>query len=102
MWNGDHDVAGKLVTEGFVGHWPDRDVHGVDGLLDAMAPLTEMFESISFEVEVGPISDGDLVAGRWRGSGTTADGESMTFVGNDLLCIADGQFVEYWVATQPV
>ncbi len=102
MWNGDHSVANELVADNFVGHWPDRDVHGVRGLLEAMVPLSEMFESISFEIEVGPISEDDMVAGRWRGQGTTSGGESMTFIGNDLLRIADGQFVEYWVATQPV
>ena len=102
MWNGDHDVAVELVADDFVGHWPDRDVHGVEGLLKAMAPLAQMFDSIAFEIEVGPISDADMVAARWRGKGHSPDGESMTFIGNDLLRIVDGKFVEYWVATQHV
>ncbi len=102
IWNGDHEVASQIVAEGFVGHWPDREVHGVDGLLEAMAPLTGMFESLTFEIEVGPLAEDDLVAGRWRGQGTTADGEPAAFIGNDLLRIRDGQFVEYWVATTPV
>ncbi|MGB5951736.1 MAG: nuclear transport factor 2 family protein, partial [Ornithinimicrobium sp.] len=77
-------------------------VHGPQGLIEAMTQMHDMFSSITFEIEVGPIVEGDLVAGRWRGHGTRTDGESMAFVGNDMLRVADGTFVEYWVATHPV
>ncbi|MGB3687567.1 MAG: ester cyclase [Ornithinimicrobium sp.] len=102
MWNGKTDLAHDLVAESFIGHWPDHDVHGAQGLIDAMTQMHDMFASITFEIEVGPIAEGDLVAGRWRGHGTTPEGESMAFVGNDMLRVGDGRFIEYWVATHPV
>jgi hypothetical protein len=30
LWAGQ-PIATEIVTEDFVGHWPDRDVHGPDG-----------------------------------------------------------------------
>lgn len=57
-----------------------------------------MFSEITFTMEIGPVVDGDLVAGRWTGVGTTADG-TMTFFGNAILRLEDGLFVEYWTAS---
>ena len=57
-----------------------------------------MFSDLSFVIEVGPIVEGDLVAGRWIGTGETEDGP-MRFTGNDILRVADGRFVEYWTGT---
>ncbi|MGH3512151.1 MAG: hypothetical protein ACRDQV_04710 [Pseudonocardiaceae bacterium] len=51
------------------------------------------------ERDVGPIAEGDLVAGRWTGVGVTPDGEHMHFFGNDILRARDGRFVEHWVAS---
>ncbi|CAN5567238.1 hypothetical protein BH23ACT6_BH23ACT6_19970 [soil metagenome] len=102
MWDGRVDVATELVSDDFVGHWPDHDVDGPQGLIGAMSQMHDMFSSIRFEIEVGPIAEGDLVAGRWRGQGSTTEGESMAFIGNDLLRVSGGRFVEYWVATTPV
>jgi predicted SnoaL-like aldol condensation-catalyzing enzyme len=46
------------------------------------------------------MSDGDLVAARWVGTGTGPDGP-VSFTGNDILRLADdGQkFAEYWTGT---
>ena len=35
-----------------------------------------MFESLEFELEVGPIVNGEFVAARWTGVGRTAEGET--------------------------
>jgi len=32
LWGGSPGVAEELVAGDFVGHWPDRDVHGPDEL----------------------------------------------------------------------
>jgi hypothetical protein len=97
LWSGK-PVASEVVSQDFVGHWPDRDVHGPAELQATIDETHKMFSDLTFEIEVGPLADGDLVAGRWRGSGRTADGE-MSFVGNDILRFADGRFVEYWTGT---
>ena len=48
---------------------------------------------------MGPIADGDLLAARWTGTGTTPDGGEMPLLGNDILRVADGRLAEYWVAS---
>jgi hypothetical protein len=98
LWGGRPGAAGELVTEDFVGHWPGREVRGPAELTAVVAETRGMFDSITFELQVGPLVDGDLVAARWTGAGTTAQG-STTFFGNDILRTAGGRFAEYWVAS---
>jgi hypothetical protein len=99
LWAGQ-PIAGEIVTEDFLGHWPNREVRGpaelqliVDETRKAMAELT-------FAIEIGPLCDGDFVAGRWLGTGRGPDGP-VSFTGNDILRLApDGQrFAEYWTGT---
>ncbi|QWF80593.1 ester cyclase [Amycolatopsis sp. CA-230715] len=102
LWNGDPSAANDLVTADFAGHWPDREVRGPGELAELIHGTHEMFDDLAFELTVGPIADGELVAGRWVGRGTTKDGEPATFLGNDILRVRDGRFAEYWVASLPV
>jgi hypothetical protein len=97
LWVGK-PVAAELVSDDFVGHWPDRDVHG-PGELQAIVDETQsMFSDLKFVVEIEPFVDRDLVAARWIGTGATADGPAR-FTGNDILRFADGRLVEYWTGT---
>ena len=97
LWAGK-PVAAELVSDDFVGHWPDRDVHG-PGELQAIVDETQsMFSDLKFVVEIEPLVDRDLVAARWIGTGATAAGPAR-FTGNDILRFADGRFVEYWTGT---
>jgi predicted ester cyclase len=66
------------------------------------------FDDLTFEIEVGPVVDGDLVAARWAGRGrykggipgaTAAAGTPVAFGGIDLLRARDGRFAEYWVSS---
>lgn len=98
VWGGRPGAVERLVAPGFVGHWPDREVHGPAELAATVAETRGMFTTIEFVREVGPVVEGDLVAGRWTGTGTTADG-TVRFTGHDLLRVADGRVVEYWPAT---
>jgi hypothetical protein len=97
LWAGK-PVAAEVVSDDFVGHWPDRDVHGPAELQAIIDETQKMFSDLTFSIEIGPLVDGDLMAGRWVGSGTTQDGP-MRFTGNDILRFADGRFVEYWTGT---
>ena len=97
LWAG-RPVAADVVSDDFVGHWPDRDVHGRAELRAIIDETQKMFSDLTFAIEIGPLVDGDLVAGRWVGTGATPDGP-MRFTGNDILRFADGRFVEYWTGT---
>ncbi len=98
LWGGQSGAADRLVSSDFVGHWPGREVRGPAELAATVAETREMFTEITFELEIGPLVEGDLVAARWTGKGTTAEG-TMSFFGNDILRVADDRFVEYWTAS---
>ena len=98
LWHGAFEVADEVVAEDFAGHWPDREVQGRAALVELIGQTREMFSELTFELELGPIAEGDLVAARWTGVGRTQEGE-MRLLGNDLLRVEDGRFAEYWVAS---
>ena len=97
LWAGEK-VAAEIVTADFVGHWPDRQVHGPDELEAIIAETHNMLTDLVFEIELGPLVDGDMVVGRWAGRGRTDDGP-MTFTGNDILRVDGDRFAEYWTGT---
>lgn len=97
LWAGKR-VAGELVAPGFVGHWPTRDVHGPDELQAMVDRTRATLTELLFAVEVGPFTDGDLIAARWIATGSGPRGPAR-FTGNDLLRVADGRIVEYWTGT---
>ncbi|MFC7402403.1 ester cyclase [Citricoccus sp. GCM10030269] len=105
LWNGPESVdelraaAAGILADDFVGHWPGRDVHGPDELAQLIAETKTMFTDLTFEIEIDPVVDGDTVAARWVGSGTTSDGTVSRFFGHDILRMRGGRFGEYWVAT---
>jgi hypothetical protein len=59
-----------------------------------------MVADLNFAIQIGPLSDGDSVAGRWVCTGRGPDGP-VSFTGNDIHRLAgDGQrFAEYWTGT---
>jgi hypothetical protein len=97
LWAGQ-PVAAELVSDDFVGHWPERDVRGPDQLLAIIDETRNMFTDLTFAIEIGPLIDGDMVAGRWVGSGRSDDGP-VRFTGNDILRVKGGRFAEYWTGT---
>ncbi|MGH7868190.1 MAG: ester cyclase [Candidatus Dormibacteraceae bacterium] len=99
LWQGKLDIAEELIAEEFVGHWPDRDIRGRRELVKLISQTREAVEDLTFQLEVGPIAEGDLIAARWTGCGRSAEGHNMRFFGNDLLRIYEGRFAEYWVAS---
>lgn len=98
LWHGDLDVAADVLTDGFTGHWPDREVVGRAALVELIGQTREMFSELRFELALGPLVDGDLVAARWTGIGQ-ADGRQTRLLGHDLLRLEGDRFAEYWVAS---
>lgn len=115
LWNGDIDrigtVAAELVTSDFAGHWPGRPnlVRGPGALAEVVRAGRLPFDPLTFTADVGPVSDGELVAARWVGRGryaggehalpgaTAAPGTPIEFHGHDILRLENGRFAEYWV-----
>jgi hypothetical protein len=97
LWAGKR-IAPEIVTTDFVGHWPDREIHGPDELQAIIDETRNMLADLTFTIELGPLIDGEMVAGRWVGRGRSDD-QAMPFTGNDILRIEDGRFAEYWTGT---
>ena len=53
LWAGA-PVANELVSDDFVGHWPDRDVHGPDELSEIVEETRSMLADLRFDVEGEP------------------------------------------------
>src|ERR1700742_337206 len=99
LWSGT-PVAAEVVSADFVGHWPDRDVHGPVELQKMVDETRDMLTELAFVIEVEPIEDGDYLAARWIGTGSS-HGRPTRFTGNDIMRVGDGRFVEYWTGTSP-
>jgi predicted ester cyclase len=114
LWNGDLAVAGELVTDDFIIHQARADgaasegPRGPEALVQMVREGHAPFEELTFDIEVGPVVEGDMVAARWVGRGryrgglpgaTAAAGTPVLFGGIDLLRARDGRFAEYWVSS---
>lgn len=108
MWNGDTELVEEIVHSQFVGHWPAEDVNGLHELVEMVQRGRQPFDDLAFELEIGPIVEGALVAARWIGRGayaggipgaTASAGEDVAFRGSDFVRVRSGQIVEYWVSS---
>lgn len=105
LWNGPlselESNARRVVRDDFVGHWPGRPafVTGPDELAAVIRQGREMFDDLTFELQIGPVSEGDLVTARWVGRGHHA-GRATEFHGHDILRHDGDRFVEYWVIAE--
>ena len=114
LWNGRPELAGELVTPDFLIHQrqagPGRteDTRGPEALKELVAQGLAPFERLRFEIEVGPLMDGEHVVARWIGRGTYAGGipgaaapagTEVEFGGIDILRAEEERFAEYWVSS---
>lgn len=97
MWGGRCRAA-DLVADDFVGHWPNRDVHGADELQSIVDETRDALKELQFVLDIGPLQEGDLVSARWIGTGSTDAGPAR-YTGNDMMRVVDGKIVEYWNGT---
>lgn len=74
-WNGDDGQLATLVTDGIVVHAAlvgqndEGPLLGREALLGWIATARAMLPAIRFSIEVGPLTDGDKIAVRWRAQG---------------------------------
>lgn len=94
LWSGRCRAA-DLVSDDFVGHWPNRDVNGPAQLQAVVDDILGSLKEVQFVLDVGPMHEDDLVAGRWIGTGA-AKGGPVRYTGNDIVRIANGRIVEFW------
>jgi predicted ester cyclase len=112
LWNGDLALAEEIIHPQFALHRVPtpripEGLGGRDGLLAWIRQTRSLFPDLLFAVEVGPIVDGEQVAGRWVAEGTyqggipgsTAPaGTRVRFRGNDIWRAEDGLIREYWLS----
>ena len=102
MWNGDMTLLDELVAETvvthavMVGQIAEMPMVGRNALSVWIAQMHAAMPTLRFAVEVGPLIDGDLIALRWRVTGTHGTAR-INFTGTDILRVARGQIAEYWV-----
>jgi predicted ester cyclase len=113
LWNGDLAIADTIIAPDFVARFaPRRDksrrgARGPDGLKGWIGGAMAAFEGHQFTTVVGPLADGDLVAGRWvfratyrggiPGAAPDAAGRRVEYAGMDLFRVEGGQIAEYWL-----
>jgi predicted ester cyclase len=112
LWNGDLEQASEIVHRDFTlhripaPHIPDQ-ADGREHLLEWIRQTRSFFDDLRFTVEVGPLVDGEMVAGRWVAEGrylgglpgTTAPaGTRVSFHGTDIWRTEDGVIREYWLS----
>ncbi len=113
LWNGDLGRAAQIIAPDITLHMtpigggsvaalasPAGMARWIGGLHAAMA-------SLHFAVQVAPLFQGDMIAGRWLVTGRYAGGfpgakakpgTPIAFAGADFLRIKDGKIAEYWLS----
>jgi len=112
LWNGNLEQATEIIHPGFVVHRipPPRisdTAGGREALLEWIKQTRALLGDLHLVVEVGPIVDGEMVAGRWIAEGTylggipgstAPTGTRVRFHGNDIWRAEDGLIREYWLS----
>ena len=111
LWNGNLALAEEIIAPDFVAHAApitgvgSDEVHGRAALQGWIQGIRTAISDLQFTTQVGPLAEGDLVAGRWVARGTyrgglpgatATSGTVLTFTGTDTWRVAGGQIVEYW------
>ena len=113
LWNGDLAVADAIIAPGFVAHFAPvgsspAEVRGPGGLKGWIGGALAAFDDYAFVTTVGPLADGDLVAGRWVFRGTyrggipgapdSSVGTRVEYAGADIFRVEAGRIAEYWLS----
>jgi predicted SnoaL-like aldol condensation-catalyzing enzyme len=95
LWNGRLDLLTTTVHPHFRAYVPGQDPFGRATLHQIIESVRTQFDVFSVKIDVGPIRDGDLTAGRWTAVAVTA-GESSYWVGQSILRLEEGLIREHW------
>jgi steroid delta-isomerase-like uncharacterized protein len=105
LWSkGKVELIDELFADDFVGHFPEKTVHGREGLLDQVTSHRRSFPDWTEEV-VDTIADRDRVVVRFRSSGTNLGeflgrpptGKHVEIYEAAIFRLRDGKIVEQWV-----
>jgi predicted ester cyclase len=114
LWHGDESVAQEILAADFVVHQArsqpgeSEAVRGPQAGIELVRMGRAPFSQLAFEIEVGPIVEGGMVAARWIGRGlyaggipgaTAPAGTEVHFGGIDIMRIENGRLAEYWVSS---
>jgi hypothetical protein len=95
LWNGRLDLLKQTVHPDFRSHVPGMDSYDRTMLFRVIDSLRTRFDVFSVTPDLGPITTGDLTAGRWTAVAVTA-GEASYWVGHSILRSKDGLILEHW------
>ena len=113
LWNGDLSVADELIAPEFVAHFAPvgaspTEVRGPEGLKAWIGGVLAAFTDHRFATTVGPLADGDLLAGRWLfratyqggipGAAPDAAGTQVEYAGIDIVRVDARRIAEYWLS----
>jgi predicted ester cyclase len=112
LWNGNLEQAESIIHPEFEIHRippprVDGELGGRETLLAWIGQTRSLLDDLRFTVEVGPIVDGDTVAGRWFAEGnyqgslpasTAPVGTHVGFHGNDIWRAEGGLIRQYWLS----
>ncbi len=80
LWNGDLALNDRLISPDFIAHAApisgsgDGLVRGREGLAGWITGIRAVMPNLVFTTEVGPLSDGSYLCGRWIARGTYRGG----------------------------
>ncbi len=106
VWNaGNADAVDRYYALDFVGHWPDREIHGTEGLKQQVAGIHAAALNIEFLIE-DRIAVADRVLTRFvqrcsrkeNPNGVAPTRQHATRVGTSVVRIAHGKIVEQWIS----
>lgn len=112
LWNGDLALADEIIAPGFVAHFAPvgnspGEVRGPEELKRWIGESLAAFSDHGFTTVVGPLVDGDMLAGRWvfraayaggiPGASEAAVGNRVEYAGIDIFRVESGLIVEYWL-----
>lgn len=114
LWNGDLMIAPDIIAADFQLHMAPigggglEQFAGPEGLAGWVAMLHAAIKPFRFSVQVEPLYDRDMIAGRWIAEGryaggfpgaTAEPGALVRFAGADFLRIENGLIAEYWLSS---
>ncbi len=100
---GNLAVVDELVSNDFVAHISDQDIHGSSHMKQYVRQLRQAFPDLHVSID-DQVAEGDKVVTRWTATGTQSGvfqgipptGRRGTMSGIDIDYVIDGKTVECW------